>query len=258
MALANLKIGMRLGIGFGVILTLLLCIAAVGISRMDEIQQNLEDIASINNLELALANKMGSKVRDLSIYTRNIVLLTDLAEVNEEQRKIEPARAEFREASSKLGKMFSELPGTSEREKSQFAKIQALGEAARPLDDQVIALGAQNKNAEAATVLMTKARQATRKWLIATDELQVIEAQLNDQARKNAVQAYNIARNMMFGLVAVALVLGGLIAWLITRSITRPINRAVKIAQTVAGGDLTSQIEVTSKDETGQLLQALK
>ena len=44
----------------------------------------------------------------------------------------------------------------------------------------------------------------------------------------------------------------------ITRSITRPLIEAVKVAQTVAGGDLTSNIVVSSKDETGQLLQALK
>jgi methyl-accepting chemotaxis protein len=44
----------------------------------------------------------------------------------------------------------------------------------------------------------------------------------------------------------------------ITRSITLPLNNAVKVAQTVASGDLTSTIVVTSQDETGQLLQALK
>ncbi|HYD94600.1 MAG TPA: methyl-accepting chemotaxis protein [Noviherbaspirillum sp.] len=44
----------------------------------------------------------------------------------------------------------------------------------------------------------------------------------------------------------------------IARSITRPLNDAVRIANTVAAGDLTSEIEVRSHDETGQLLQALK
>jgi methyl-accepting chemotaxis protein len=44
--------------------------------------------------------------------------------------------------------------------------------------------------------------------------------------------------------------------WL-TRSITRPLHDAVHIAETVAAGDLTSQIEVSSNDETGRLLRAL-
>ncbi|MCY1169559.1 Methyl-accepting chemotaxis protein (MCP) signaling domain protein [compost metagenome] len=48
------------------------------------------------------------------------------------------------------------------------------------------------------------------------------------------------------------------IGLMIARSITGPIRAAVKVAQTVAAGDLSSRIEVSSKDETGQLMQALK
>jgi methyl-accepting chemotaxis protein len=62
----------------------------------------------------------------------------------------------------------------------------------------------------------------------------------------------------MLALAGLAIALGAAGAWFITRSITQPISGAVKIAQTVAAGDLTSRIEVTSKDETGQLMQALK
>jgi methyl-accepting chemotaxis protein len=45
---------------------------------------------------------------------------------------------------------------------------------------------------------------------------------------------------------------------LLKRSIARPLLKAVKIAEQVAGGDLTSDIVVESKDELGQLLGALK
>ncbi len=62
----------------------------------------------------------------------------------------------------------------------------------------------------------------------------------------------------MLLLTTIAVLAGIGIAWFISRSITQPIDKAVKIAQTVASGDLTSHIEVNSSDETGQLLQALK
>ncbi len=55
-----------------------------------------------------------------------------------------------------------------------------------------------------------------------------------------------------------AAVVGAAFAFVITRSITRPVKAAVEIARTVASGDLTNTIHVTSSDETGQLLQALK
>ncbi|WP_155623533.1 methyl-accepting chemotaxis protein, partial [Burkholderia vietnamiensis] len=55
-----------------------------------------------------------------------------------------------------------------------------------------------------------------------------------------------------------ALLLSVAVAWLITRSIVTPLGRAVGIAETVARGDLTSNIEVSGRDETSQLLLALR
>jgi methyl-accepting chemotaxis protein len=54
------------------------------------------------------------------------------------------------------------------------------------------------------------------------------------------------------------MVLGALASWRLTVGITRPLTNAVRVARAVAEGDLTSDITVTSKDETGQLMQALK
>ena len=59
-------------------------------------------------------------------------------------------------------------------------------------------------------------------------------------------------------VVALILSLWSLLTWAITRSITRPIGEAVRVAQSVASGDLTSPVEVNSTNETGQLLHALK
>lgn len=75
----------------------------------------------------------------------------------------------------------------------------------------------------------------------------------------DSVQATFISRLISFSLGALALA-GVLltICVLIARSITGPLDQAVAIANTVASGDLTSKIDVTSNDETGQLLRALK
>jgi len=59
-------------------------------------------------------------------------------------------------------------------------------------------------------------------------------------------------------LVAAVLLVIGLAAWIISRSITTPLNDAVGVANQLAAGDLTARIEVNSKDETGMLLTAMK
>jgi methyl-accepting chemotaxis protein len=62
---------------------------------------------------------------------------------------------------------------------------------------------------------------------------------------------------MVIAAVVAALIAIGCAAY-ITAAITDPINEAVRVAQTVASGDLTSSIVVDTTEETGQLLQALK
>jgi methyl-accepting chemotaxis protein len=62
---------------------------------------------------------------------------------------------------------------------------------------------------------------------------------------------------MVIAALVAALIAIGCAAY-IAKAITEPINEAVRVAQTVASGDLTSRIEVATSEETGQLLQALK
>jgi methyl-accepting chemotaxis protein len=68
-------------------------------------------------------------------------------------------------------------------------------------------------------------------------------------------------RNALVAMILVLLVAGGFAAsvlWIVATGTTRAIGRAVLVAETVAAGDLTSEIVVTSTEETGRLLQALK
>ncbi|MBV8667358.1 MAG: HAMP domain-containing protein [Burkholderiaceae bacterium] len=73
-----------------------------------------------------------------------------------------------------------------------------------------------------------------------------------------AAETYSESRILLSGIGAVALLGAIVMGLLITRSITRPLNEALNVAQTVAAGDLTSRIDVKTSDETGRLLQALK
>ena len=90
-------------------------------------------------------------------------------------------------------------------------------------------------------------------------------AALSDLIEKNSTDTVSSAqadaerlKQLIMGVLLVSVLCASLIAAATIRSITSPLNAAVKVAQTVAAGDLSSRIEVKSKDETGQLFQALK
>ncbi|WP_406851087.1 methyl-accepting chemotaxis protein [Herbaspirillum huttiense] len=69
---------------------------------------------------------------------------------------------------------------------------------------------------------------------------------------------YQQARLLLLVSIGLSLLLGLAITWTLVRSIVRPLDEAVQIAQTVAAGDLRSEVVIRGKDETAQLLHSLK
>jgi len=90
------------------------------------------------------------------------------------------------------------------------------------------------------------------------DELSKLKETRAKAASDEVAALYVSSRNLMFGLVAGAVLMGVLLGFLISRGVTRPIVRAVEVANQMAEGDLSAQIDANGKDETAQLLQAMK
>lgn len=102
------------------------------------------------------------------------------------------------------------------------------------------------KRVPAAMTALNNAQTLSRIGLEATNRVAVA-----------AVSSLSSASNVMIVGLIVALILGVIIAYVITRAITQPIFKGVQFAEAIATGDLTKQLDVNSKDEIGQLAQAL-
>jgi len=89
-------------------------------------------------------------------------------------------------------------------------------------------------------------------------QLMVLQQRIAKADYERSQQTYETVRLVCLAGLAFGLVLSAVIGWLLVRAIVRPIEAAVRIAGAVAAGDLTQQIDVASRDETGRLLQALK
>jgi methyl-accepting chemotaxis protein len=63
---------------------------------------------------------------------------------------------------------------------------------------------------------------------------------------------------LIIGSSALALLVGLIAAWVITRLIVAPLRSVIRVAQQIAAGDLSATIEVTRRDEIGQLMQAMQ
>ncbi|RJG05918.1 HAMP domain-containing protein [Noviherbaspirillum cavernae] len=88
----------------------------------------------------------------------------------------------------------------------------------------------------------------------------LIKLQLDDAEKEfeRTQDMYTLVRNMSIVAVVFGVLLAAIIGVWLIRAISRPLEQAVRVARSVASGDLTQTIDVRSRDETGQLLQALK
>ncbi|WPB57893.1 methyl-accepting chemotaxis protein [Xylophilus sp. GOD-11R] len=88
-------------------------------------------------------------------------------------------------------------------------------------------------------------------------ELAAVNREGSTRAQQTGRAVYASAQWILLALTGAAAVIAICMSVWITRLITGPIGRAVQIAQGVAGGDLTMDIEVAGRDEPAQLMQAL-
>src|ERR1700743_3032060 len=98
MKLTNLKIGARLGLGFGIILALLAALIALSLNNMSSINDILLDVVQDNNVKMEAANQMRDAQRRAAIVVRNVAMLTDAARIAEQDKDFTAALADYDKA----------------------------------------------------------------------------------------------------------------------------------------------------------------
>jgi methyl-accepting chemotaxis protein len=249
---ANMKIGVRLTLGFAIVLALMAAMAFVGINSMSAIEGHLDEIVKDNMYKIKLNNDMSESVHIVTRITRTIILLDDAAAMEAEHKKLLKFRQNYNDAWDALNKTEA-----SEKGKAIRGKIKDAATEARTYTDKVIEFALERKNVEATKVLMDQAAPAAQKWQDLIDENTALQQSNTDEDYQAAQANYASAFRNMTILAGLAIVLGVLIAFFLTRSITVPVNEALAVANRLADGDLTVRIGDTSKDETGQMLQAM-
>ena len=249
----QLKIGQRLALAFGLVLVLLAVVLGTGVQKLSAMNDLLVKVVEVNNARIEAAGAMRDNLRRISIAVRDITIISDDALMQEQSAAIVKAREGYDAAAGALTASI-----VTEEGKAQLATTAAAAAKVLPLVARAESLARQNDIEAGREFLRTEFVPAMRGWTTSIDEIIALQTTRNAEDQARGQDAYRDARTLMFSVGALALLAAVVVAWRITRSITRPLNQAVEVARTVAAGDLSSEIEVTSTDETGQLLSALK
>ena len=249
----NLKIGVRLGIGFGMIILLLVSIAFLGIKNMAMLDYNLDAMLMDRVPKVIQANDITNALNIIARRMRNALLEKDAEKINKELNDIPEQRKIIGERLETLDKTIH-----SEKGKEKLAKLKEVRALYVPMQDKFMELVKAGKKDEAIELMLTQVRKAQADYFKAITELIEFQSNLMTDAGKEASNAYEQARLLMIVLSVIATLLGFGLAWWVTRSITKPVNEAVAAADALAAGDLTVRVESNSKDEVGQLMNSMQ
>ncbi|WP_233865981.1 methyl-accepting chemotaxis protein [Paraburkholderia adhaesiva] len=250
MHLSDMKIGTRLGAGFAVVLLLSTLMVGAGITMLGRLNAQAAAVAEVNFPRMRNANATTEDVDMVAIRVRNLLLNDDPEFQKDTKEKISVARQEVLDEVAALAKTLAR-PAVREKLVQQSADYdQHLG--------KLLDMQAAGRHADAVEALNKDLLPIFVGYRATLDDIMQFQVSQTQKATTAIADIYRNGYLTLGSLGTVAVILGLGFGWFITRSITRPIGHAVRIAATVAKGDLTQRIEASSKDETGQLLGTLK
>ena len=248
---SNLSVGLRLGLSFGAILLITALIAATGMWRIASLQGASERVATQEIEQQTLVENWAADIRLNWVRTEAFLKAID-RDYMEKLTADTQATAQGIEA--KVKRVEGLVQGDSNR--AQLATIAA---ASKAYSDKLTEIRELHRGGEpnVPTLVDKELRPLADRYLKSLDDLRTAMAtQL--AASQNDTGALAKASQVLLGVgTLIAVALGALLAFTVTRSIVRPVQQGKQAAESIADGDLTHPITTTHNDETGQLLQAL-
>jgi methyl-accepting chemotaxis protein len=253
MNISNFKIGTRLAAGFGIVLVLLLVVAAVTVIRIQNINVATSKMLDDRYVKVMLAKSIQDEVNVQARFIRNATIgANDAAELNASLGKVDASVQKNTEMMERLKGLINTEEGTR-----MFAAMTEARSAYGQARDAAIKLLRDGQAEAAGQYVLKDLRPPQTRFFDSLKAMVALQERLMQESGEEVRANTSAAFMSTVVLSSIATLTAIIIAVVITRSITIPVNRAVEVARTVAAGDLTSRIVVTTKDEIGMLLASL-
>ncbi|GFO66164.1 methyl-accepting chemotaxis protein [Geomonas paludis] len=254
--LSRFRIGTRLNVCFSIATIIIILLGVLGYTGTTSMLAHIDEIAGAHAklLELAQANR--AEINMLRRYEKDAFInMADAAKVEAYRKKWDAAFEKFQDQNKAMLKL-AEHPEEKE----------ILGKVMKGSDEYAAGFKKVYDEVKAGRITTTQdANHAIDTYKSATHRAEsqvgefskVMEREMGKTVAAVRTSADRIKVTITF-ISLIAALMAIILSVIITRSITLPLARLVRVAETVATGDLSQSIEVTSRDETGQLMAAMK
>ncbi|MCM2565942.1 response regulator [Janthinobacterium kumbetense] len=252
MRFRDIRIGVRINAGYAILIVLMLVVIVLAGSRIYAIRAETDDILQRDWVAAKATSKIHGLAREAATRIGNLPSQHEPALRQANQARLEAIK-------QGIDEQVRILDGLDARpEERRLLEQMHLARADYYVSlKTMFELVERGEDARAEQAMQTQTLPVLEKVLLYVSQLDDLQQQLIRDSAARIRNDIDTSLLLMGGIGLAALLTGLAFAWS-ARSITRPLGEAVAIATRVANGDLSSVIEVTSRDETGELLQALK
>ncbi|MFE8149384.1 methyl-accepting chemotaxis protein [Brenneria goodwinii] len=252
MKLADWRIGYRLGLGFSFLIFMVLAIGAIAVINLSDFNKKIDSIVSDTYPVTVEGNTLISTINDaLLIYEQLFIFNTP--------EELDAGFTAIQGYISKIGPLLKGLQEVANDSESQriIEDITKVRGEFLTTSQKFIKMIKANDRDGAINEYLTVTRYVQARYKSKVAEFVDYQNSKMIKARDSVTQSYNNVLIFLASSILLSIILGAAIAWLITRSVTRPLKEALEVAENVAQGDLTTQVRTFHRDETGQLLASL-
>jgi methyl-accepting chemotaxis protein len=247
----NLPVKGKLLLSFSVVAAIAVVVGIVGVRNIRTIDAADTRLYVENTVPLSELGRAGKYFQRARGNVRDVILARNDAEVADYAGRVNKLSAEL----DSIMKQVEPMMTTPER-KQRFAAVVEARTDWSPIRNAVLREAQAGRKADALETL-TDGYATIKKVEVAIDSL---DALLVFEARAiadtNTLTANAAVRGMTIA-IALGVVVAMLLGWFIAQMLARPLGRAVGVLETVAGGDLTTQLDVDTNDEVGRMGVAL-
>lgn len=255
----DLSIAKRLGLGFGLVLALMILVTLVGVNRVNLMESALTDVSEDATVKQRYAINFRGSVHDRAIALRDAVLVRNDAGLATHLRDIERLDGLYQASAAPMDRIY-QTKGASPREQELLANIKTAERTALSATEKLLKLRQQGEIDQAQTLLMEQVSGAYKDWLARINALiDLEEASIGGHITSVRATASQFASLMLLA-TGIAVVLGIIASLLIIRSLkstlgAEPHQVAASIRR-LAAGELTDKIETSYPDSVMGALKA--
>ncbi|KAA0888822.1 methyl-accepting chemotaxis protein [Oryzomonas rubra] len=249
----DLKIGTKLLSSFILLIVFAGGIAWLGISNVQTVSKLANQIYTSNTAPISNLMDMAVNFQRIRVNIRDLCIDKTMEDRNKHAGLIKELDKNYNEASATFEKSIH-----APEIRKEFEALKAAQEKYNPVRDKIVTLALADKKDEAIALMRGDAALSAKS---AQDSLDKLTDMKNAQAKQRG-ETCQATENMCVRVTLIILTIGALIAigvaLFVTTLIKTAVNKAVTVTNSLANGDLTVTVEVESKDETGQMMEAIR